>query len=110
VLSPQTKVRLSQFSKYAPAGRTGKPRHVSAFFRYAKRGVRGVKLRVEQHPDGLYTCLEWWDEFIRELTASRSGSQKQPASRRTQSNRQNSIEGEIEQVRKTLRGKKGGAQ
>jgi hypothetical protein len=56
----------------------------------------------------MYSCLAWWDEFIRELTVSRCGSQKQPANHRTQSNRQISIEAQIEQVRKTLRGKKGG--
>jgi hypothetical protein len=108
LITSQTRIKLTQFSKYAPPGRGGKPRHASAFFRYAKSGIRKIKLRVEQHPDGLYTCLEWWEQFIRELTASRCGSQKQPANHRTNGNRQTSIEAEIEQVRKTLRGKKGG--
>jgi hypothetical protein len=65
------RIRLRDFVKLIPPGPNGKPRHVSCLYRYSLRGIRGVRLRVEQLPCGLHTTWQWWTDFIEALTQGR---------------------------------------
>jgi len=102
-------IPLSQLAKHIPPARDGKQRHKSSVYRYALRGVRGIKLKTTQLPDGLYTTLRDWKRFVRKLTAARCGASAgtplMPTRART--HQQNAIEHEIETVRAGLRSGKG---
>jgi hypothetical protein len=73
-----------------------------------ERGVRGIKLEFEQHPDGRRTSLEAYHRFIERLTACqiRPPLAHTPSCR--QIKRQAAVEKEIEEVRASLRKKEGG--
>jgi hypothetical protein len=109
VLCADELIPLSELPKHIPPSRNGKRRHKSSVYRYAKRGVRGIKLEVRQLPDGLYTTMLAWERFIGRLTAARCGSSVGTSPPpRTQTKRQSAVEKEIEAVRASLRQKKGG--
>jgi hypothetical protein len=100
----ETLLRLSELPKYIPRGRTGQLRHVSTVYRYALRGVRGVRLRTVRLPDGLYTTFEAWNQFVRELTATNEPrptvSTSVPPS---QAKRHQAVEAEIQRLSKAIR-------
>jgi hypothetical protein len=112
LITPSTPIPLSKLSKFIPPGRKGKRRHAATIYRYAQRGVRGIRLLTMQLPDGLYTTLAWWHEFVDQLTAALGRPQVGPQEQapRANSQRQNTVEKEISEVRASLRSKNGGAQ
>jgi hypothetical protein len=103
-LPQQGLFRLSALPKYIPPGRNGKRRHASAAYRYAKHGVRGIRLKTWSLPDGLYTTLGAWEEFVLALTAARDPDIAKPLSvpPRSQEARHRAVEAEIERVRESI--------
>lgn len=96
-------VPLSKLGKYVEPGPRGKRRHVSAFYRYAKAGIAGVRLRTWRFPDGLHTTLSAWYEFIEQLTAVSIGhATPRNTGRRAARKQQSSVEAEIEAVRASI--------
>jgi hypothetical protein len=65
---PSSLIRLSRLAGLLPSGRSGKRRHVSAIYRWVQPGVRGIRLEAWRLPDGIYTTLSAWNEFVRRLT------------------------------------------
>jgi hypothetical protein len=74
-----------------------------------ERGVRGIRLEFEQHPEGRRTSLEAYQRFVERLTAAcQAGARVAAVPSRTQDKRQTAVEREIEEVRASLRRKKEG--
>ena len=97
-------IPLSQLAKYIPFGRNGRKRHVSSIYRYAKRGVRGIRLLTWHLPDGQYTTLAAWKEFVEKLSsASQPNPLPQSDSIDTISTQQKSVEAAIDIVRRSIR-------
>jgi len=107
LITPSTPIPLSKLGKYIPPGRNGKRRHASTIYRYVKRGARGVKLRCMKFPDGFYTTLAWWHDFVQGLTAAHCEAQATvpEPSPRAKDKAQSAVEKEIDAVRATLRKK-----
>lgn len=106
-LFTETVVPLGAYPDHVPK-LNGRRLHRTAAYRYAKRGVRGVKLEVVQLPSGLCTSREAIQRFIERLTQARNNSQpplKDPA--RKDDRQQHQVEAEIAEVRASLR-KRGG--
>lgn len=108
---PPNEIRLSprELIKLIPPGPRGKRRNVSCVYRYMERGVRGIKLDFEQHPDGRRTSLEAYQRFVERLTAecqTRTPVEITPS--RHHIKQQTVVEKEIEVLRASLRRKKGG--
>jgi hypothetical protein len=99
----QTLFRLSELPKYIPNGRTGRPRHVTTVYRYALRGVRGIRLRTVRLPDGLYTTFEAWNQFVRELTASDEPPLMPSECGSTRAKRHQAVEAEIRRLSRQIR-------
>jgi hypothetical protein len=99
-LPSQIRLSLKELTRHIPPSRNGKSRHYSTVFRYATRGVRGIKLQTERLPDGLYTTIEWWEEFVRNLTSARASPSE---SRPPPTPRKASVDREIDELRKRIR-------
>lgn len=61
-------IPLAGLPKFLPH-RGGKPAHVSKGFRWAAKGVRGIRLRTIRAGGTLCTCRAWLLEFFQALTA-----------------------------------------
>jgi hypothetical protein len=98
---PEGYIPLSKLNRYVETGPSGKRRHVSTFYRYATRGVLGIRLKTWRFPDGLRTTISAWYEFIEQLTAAvnRHPDERKVPPTRASAKRQNLIEMEIEKVR-----------
>jgi hypothetical protein len=95
--------------KLIPLGPRGKRRNVSCVYRYMERGVRGIKLEFEQHPDGRRTSLEAYQRFVERLTAKcQTRTPVEIAPSRGHIKRQTAVEQEIQALRASLGRKKGG--
>src|SRR5690349_15454699 len=81
---PEDPIPLGELSRYIPPCRSGSRRHRSAIYRYALKGVRGVKLACVRLPDGLYTTLASWDDFVRRLTEATVQQPSSPPARKSQ--------------------------
>lgn len=104
-----TFIPLSRLPDFLPPNRNGKKRHRSAVYRWAKDGVRGVRLQCWQLPDGLYTTLEAVNAFYQQLTAKSQPTVRPLTQGDTaKAKRQADVESEIAAVRATLRTTKGG--
>jgi hypothetical protein len=97
-------IPLSKLNRYVEPGPTGRRRHPSTFYRYATRGVRGIRLRTWRFPDGLYTTLLAWYDFIERLTAAVNchADEKKVRADRASTKRQGMVEAEIEEVRASI--------
>ena len=104
---PDDLIPLAELVKHIPLSRRGKRRHVSTVYRYTLRGVRGVRLDSQQLPDGKYTTLAAWTQFVQRLTARHSQNPvpRPAASPHVRSKRQHTVEAEIDHLRATLRRK-----
>ena len=71
--SPLTEelVRLSDVPKHLPRNRNGKKVGTSTVYRWATKGVRGIRLEWWQLPSGRVTSLEAVTRFLRALTEQR---------------------------------------
>jgi hypothetical protein len=100
-------IRLSEFCKLIEPSPKGRPRHVSALYRYMRRGIGGVRLEGWKLPDGWYTSLAAWYGFVARLTEMKRGvpSSPPPAQQRAGQRRHVSLEAQIETVRAQLRRK-----
>lgn len=83
-LSHETFLTLQQAAKRLP-GR----RHISSVFRYAHKGVRGIRLETIVVGGRRYTSVEALDRFIIATTAAADGK---PAPARTAKHRQRAVE------------------
>jgi hypothetical protein len=102
--APPEYIPLSKLNRHVEPGPSGKLRHVSAFYRYATRGVRGIRLKTWRFPDGLRTTIPAWYEFIERLTGamSRQAEEKKVTTTRAATRRQSLVEAEIEEVRASI--------
>lgn len=72
-LATETVFRLAEAPRYLPRGKSGKSVHISTVFRWAQRGVRGVKLETIRIGGALHTSTRALQRFAEDLTA-KSGS------------------------------------
>lgn len=105
----QDLIPLKDLVKLLPPGPHGKARHVSCAYRFATRGVRGIKLHVVRLPSGLHSTAEWLSAFIEALTEGRGGPRSAPpqSSPRRANGHQKEVEAEIDRLRSTIRRRKG---
>jgi hypothetical protein len=106
VPDPQDLIPLAKLPYLIPAGRNGQRRSRSSVYRYVKSGRDGVLLKSWQLPDGLYTTLQAWHQFIEALTASSSVRRQQPAmcaTPRSDNSRHARVEAEIRRIRSEIR-------
>jgi hypothetical protein len=102
-------VPLSQLPNLIAPARSGKKRTPSSIHRWRTRGVRGVHLQAWKLPDGWYTTLDAYHDFIRRLTeVCTTPNQHASPPPLAQPKPQLQLEAEIEAVRASLRKKKGG--
>jgi hypothetical protein len=97
-------IPLSKLGRHIEPGPSGKRRHVSTLYRYATRGVRGIRLKTWRFPEGLRTTMRAWYEFVERLTAAASHHPEVKSARsdRAGTKRQNLVEAEIEEVRASI--------
>ncbi len=102
--APEDYIPLSKLNRHVEPGPSGKRRHATTFYRYARRGVQGVRLKTWRFPDGLRTTISAWYEFIEQLTAvaGRHLPEQQKTAPRASVKRQNAVEAEIEAVRASI--------
>jgi hypothetical protein len=81
-ISDDNLIPLSQVPRLFPPRANGKTVHISAVYRWAQRGVRGVRLETLKVGGTSYTSMDAVQRFAEELTrASRptSGELNEPA-------------------------------
>lgn len=59
---------LDEAARLRPAGRSGRPAHVSTIYRWVARGIRGVRLEAIRIGGRLYTSMEALQQFAERLT------------------------------------------
>lgn len=92
-------IPLSQVPRIFPTRSNGKTVHISAVYRWAQRGVRGVRLETLKVGGTSYTSIEAVQRFAEELTrASRpsSGDLSEPAPSRARAMRSSASRLEFE--------------
>ncbi|MBI3465351.1 MAG: DUF1580 domain-containing protein [Planctomycetes bacterium] len=67
-LAAETVLSLSEAARYLPRRRAGKNPHVSTLFRWARDGLRGVRLETIRVGGTLCTSLEALQHFCERLT------------------------------------------
>jgi hypothetical protein len=70
LISEETTLRLADVPKHVPTRRAGKKLHVATAFRWAKTGVRGVKLETIRIGGTLCTSVEALQRFFERLSAT----------------------------------------
>lgn len=80
-LEAETVFRLAEAPKYLPMGRGGRRVHVSTVFRWAQRGIRGVKLDTIRVGGALHTSTSALQRFAEQLTklSGNGGNQAGPS-------------------------------
>ena len=68
-LTAETVLSLTEAAKTLPKRRAGKRPHVATLYRWAKRGLRGVKLETIQVGGTLCTSTEALQRFFEQLGA-----------------------------------------
>jgi hypothetical protein len=68
-----SKRSLSDTPKHVPVRRNGKRLHIATAFRWAKDGVRGVKLETIRVGGTLCTSVEALQRFFEKLSATDTG-------------------------------------
>lgn len=68
--------------KHLPKRTRGRPVHISAIYRWATRGIRGVRLECLQLPGGRYTSPEALNRFFLRLSRQGHAAQFAPPSPR----------------------------
>lgn len=73
---------LSEAPGHLPRGRRGRRIHISTTFRWAQRGLRGVRLETIRIGGALYTSDEALQRFAEQLTrlGGVGGDEPEPAS------------------------------
>lgn len=69
---------LTEAAKWVPRRRGGRPCHVSTLWRWARRGIRGVKLETIDIGGTSCTSREALDRFYAAVTALRMGQEPKP--------------------------------
>lgn len=70
-LSNETVLSLTEAARHLPTGRNGKQVHRATVFRWAQRGVRGVRLETIQIGGTKCTSFEALQRFCERLADSR---------------------------------------
>jgi len=68
-------IPLRQVAAMRPAGRKGRPLHVATVYRWATRGIRGVRLEVIRLGGSLYSSREAVQRFADRLSAAPPGAE-----------------------------------
>ena len=84
-------ITLREAAKLFPRRRRGKRPHFSTLWRWALRGVRGIKLEVISVGDTLCTTREALEAFARQVTAARGFSVCSPSAERSSRQRKREI-------------------
>lgn len=74
-------ITLQEAAKLFPSRRRDRPVHVSAVYRWALHGARGIKLKTWRTPGGRVTTPEAVREFVEALTTALDGPQAAPPPR-----------------------------
>lgn len=72
-LSTETIVSLADATTHLPTRRGRRPVHVATLYRWAQRGLKGIRLEIIQIGGTSCTSLEALQRFFDRLTAARSG-------------------------------------
>jgi hypothetical protein len=72
-LSHESVVSLTDATKHLPQRRGGRAVHVATLYRWAQRGVRGVRLEILQVGGTKCTSLEALQRFFERLGAAANG-------------------------------------
>ncbi len=91
-------VSLNDASKYLPRRRAGKKPHTSTLFRWAQRGVRGVRLETIQVGGTLCTSLEALQRFFNTLTRPEHGNRISAGTTRARETALHRAEQELEKA------------
>lgn len=68
-LASESLITLSDAARLRPASRGGRPTHASTIYRWATRGIRGVRLEVIRLGGVTYTSREALQRFADRLTS-----------------------------------------
>ena len=68
-LQAETVLTLADAARYVPRRRRGRKVHVSTLYRWAQRGIRGIKLETLRLGGGLVTSVEALQRFAERLTS-----------------------------------------
>lgn len=77
-LESETVLSLTEAAAHLPRRRAGKRPHVATMYRWAQRGLRGVKLETIRVGGTLCTSLEALQRFCARLTESDSAAGAAP--------------------------------
>jgi hypothetical protein len=83
-ISAENLITFSTAAKLRPPSRGGRPTHTSTIWRWASRGIRGVRLETIRLGAVTYTSVEALQRFGNRLSAN-SKSDVPPNTRRTKS-------------------------
>jgi len=86
---------LEEVTKRLP-GRDGKRLHISSVFRWAQKGVAGVRLEVVKVGGRTYTTEESLQRFADQVTAARNGNPIPTATRTSAQRRRASERADLE--------------
>ena len=81
VVAEENTFPLAETHKHVPPRRGGKKLHQATAFRWAKSGVRGVKLETIRVGGTLCTSVEALQRFFERLSATDSGATDAPTLR-----------------------------
>jgi len=71
-------ITLSQATKYCPRRREGRKVHTTTLARWARWGIRGIRLEVIDTPSGLCTSLASLRRFFDRLSVARDLPRQRP--------------------------------
>lgn len=78
-LEHETLISLNEAAARLPSSRAGKRIHVSSVYRWAGRGVRGVRLETVSIGGATKTSVQALQRFADRLSAARSTSDPEPS-------------------------------
>ena len=81
-LAHEEVITFAEAAKRLPHRRGGRPTHVSTVFRWAQRGLRGVKLEYIQLGGTRVTSVEALGRFFDRLTTGGGNTPRQSSARR----------------------------
>lgn len=81
MIDTQTEIVLTfpQLTDELPRRRQGRKVSIAMVYRWAQRGVRGVRLEALQTPSGLVTSREAYQRFLEALSTAREATPTTPA-------------------------------
>jgi hypothetical protein len=95
-VSSETVVSLTEASKHVPSRRQGKKTAVSTIWRWAMKGIRGVKLETIMIGGTRCTSLQALQRFFEQVTEVTNGTTAMPSTSRRRQSQLQAAEAELE--------------